>query len=176
MQHIKNILRLIIACLIIFFFANTSFSQSTTDSLKFFEADNSNIQYVGRIDFSNAKLPRFWAPGVYINASFEGASCKIILNDEVQYGVMHNYIEVVVDGNAKRLRLNDKENTIEIAKDLSNGIHTITICKNTESGIGYLEFKGIYCNKLLPPQPLPVHKLNASVILLPAAQAVMNLK
>jgi lysophospholipase L1-like esterase len=72
---------------------------------------------------------------------------------------MHNYIEVVVDGNAVRLKLNDKQNVIDAAKNLPAGKHTITICKNTESGIGYLEFKGIYCNKLLAPQPKPVRKI-----------------
>ena len=139
-------------------FLSTPKAQST-NQLSFFEADNTNIQYIGRIDFTNEKLPRFWSPGVYITACFEGTACNIVLNDEVQYGVMHNYIELVVDGNAKRLRLSDKENTIEAAKDLPFGIHTITICKNTESGIGYLEFKGIYCKKLMPPAPKPVHKI-----------------
>jgi hypothetical protein len=159
LQKNKNTGWLLLLCFACLLISKRSFAGFDNDSLSFFEADNPNIQYVGRIDFSNVKLPRFWSPGVYINASFEGTSCRIVLNDEVQYGVMHNYIEVVVDGKAARIRLNEKENTIEATKGLSSGKHTITICKNTESGIGYLEFKGIYCNKLLPPQALPVHKI-----------------
>ena len=31
-------------------------------SLSFFEADHPYIQYTGRIDFTNPKLPRFWHP------------------------------------------------------------------------------------------------------------------
>ena len=32
------------------------------NSISFFAADHPNIQYTGRIDFSNPKLPRFWQP------------------------------------------------------------------------------------------------------------------
>jgi hypothetical protein len=37
--------------------------------------------------------------------------------------------------------------------------HLVTICKDTESGIGYLELAGVFCNELLPPPPLPVRKI-----------------
>jgi hypothetical protein len=30
---------------------------------KWYTADDPRIQYMGRIDFSNPQLPRFWAPG-----------------------------------------------------------------------------------------------------------------
>jgi hypothetical protein len=38
-----------------------------------YEPDNPNLLYTGRIDFSNAKQPKFSAPGVYIQASFRGS-------------------------------------------------------------------------------------------------------
>jgi len=123
-------------------------------SLKFFRASNPLIRYVGRIDFSNPGLPRFWNPGVYLSLYFKGNNCKIILLDQVQYGVQHNYIEIVVDGKAKRIRLNHKTDTITVATDLGEGPHHLLICKDTESNIGYISVAGVLCQALLPNQDL----------------------
>src|ERR1700761_695407 len=119
--------------------------------LQVFKANNPKIQYTGRIDFTDPLKPRFWSPAVYIQAKFKGTSCAIMLNDEVLYGNSYNYFEVVIDNQQPvRLQTTGKTNVIEVAKNLPNGVHTITICKDTESGIGYLEFIGIKCAQLLP--------------------------
>lgn len=125
----------------------------------FFAADNPLIQYTGRIDFSNPKLPRFWQPGVYIKAKFEGTSCQVILNDEMLWGSFHNYLEVVVDGKARRIRTQSKTDTIQVAENLSQGVHELTIAKNTEANIGYLELVGIRCEKLVEAEKKPVRKI-----------------
>ena len=78
------------------------------DSLRFYAANDPHIQFTGRIDFTNPALPRFWQPGVYINAKFAGNACEVILNDEVLWGKNHNYIEVVVDNNPMRLQTKKK--------------------------------------------------------------------
>src|SRR5438874_13472608 len=65
--------------------------------LQVYSANNSYLHYVGRIDFSNPMKPRFWNPGVYIQARFEGTSVEIVINDEVQYNKNHNYIEFTID-------------------------------------------------------------------------------
>lgn len=125
----------------------------------FFNADNPNFQYVGRIDYSNPALPRFWQPGVYIVARFEGQICEFTVNDEIPYPAAHNYISYQVDNlPVKRLKLKEKVNIIQV-ENLPKGKHTLTICKSTESGIGYLEFVGIRCKKLLGPLPLPSRKI-----------------
>lgn len=129
-------------------------------SLTFFKADNPYIQYTGRIDFSNPLLPRFWAPGVYIKAKFKGALCEIILNDEVADSKNHNYIEVIIDNKKPfRIQITGKTNTIKAAGGLSDGAHTIIICKNTESGIGYVEFAGLRCKGLYIPDDKPLRKI-----------------
>ncbi len=135
-------------------------SSAKKNNLKLFEADNSNLQYTGRIDFSDRKKPRFWAPGVYIKAKFMGSSCEVIINDVELWGKSHNYLEVAID-NAKpfKIQTTGKLNTIKLADGLSKGEHTVTICKNTESSIGYLEFVGITCEKLLPLPPKPLRKI-----------------
>ncbi len=121
--------------------------------------DDSLIQYTGRVEKDNNQLPRFWSPGIYIRAKFAGDLCEIFFNDEVLYGNSHNYIEVIID-NHKPVRLQCKWKNNKLAvKKLHAGNHTITICKDTESGIGYLEFAGINCNKLLTLPVKPVRKI-----------------
>lgn len=138
----------------------TSFQPGTSHPLHFYKADNTYFQYTGRIDFSNAEKPRFWSPGVYVKARFKGTSCSIILNDEVLYGSYHNYIEWVVDDQKPvRLKLKNKTNSVLAAQNLKDTIHTISFYKNTESGIGYLEFVGFNCETLLPLPPKPSHKM-----------------
>lgn len=129
-------------------------------ALKFFSADNHNIQYYGRIDFANPLKPRFWSPGVYIKARFKGKACELLLDDEVKDGNTHNYVEVIIDDNPPyRIQTTGKTNAIKVAENLADGEHVVTICKDTESGIGYLEFIGIRCEALLPLVAKPNRKI-----------------
>jgi len=129
-------------------YVSGSFAANKT---RLFKADDKRFKYVGRIDFSNAEKPRFWAAGVYITAKFKGTSCTLLINDEEMHGTDHNYIEVIVDGIPSRIQTTGKTNEIEIAKGLKTTAHSLVICKDTESGIGYLEFVGIKCEALLTP-------------------------
>ncbi len=144
-------------------FAGICFSperlNAQNNDLVFFAADHPYIQYTGRIDFTDPKLPRFWQPGVYITAAFNGPSCSIILNDEMLWGANHNYLEIVVDGNARRLRTKTKRDTITVSGNLKNEVHTLVICKNTEANIGYLELVGLLCKQLVKPLPPPQRKI-----------------
>src|SRR5258708_33133154 len=121
--------------------ANITFAKPGKPNLKLYKASNTNIQYFGRINFSDPLKPRFWSPGVYIKAKFKGTDCELVINDEILGGDSHNYIEIAIDNNPPvRIKLADKQNIIKAAQGLANTEHTITICKDTESGIGYLEF------------------------------------
>jgi len=134
--------------------------KESANELKFFGAENKNIQYTGRIDFSNPGKPRFYQPGVYLKAAFEGTSCSFIVNDEVLWGKSHNYLQVVVDDTLLfRIKTKSHIDTIDIVKNLSKGKHTILICKNTEAGIGYVEFVGFLCRELLPLSFKPEKKM-----------------
>ena len=130
------------------------------DKPQLFEADNKAFQYTGRVDFQNPKLPKFWAPGVTIQAKFKGTVCDVILKDEERYHSNHNFVSVAIDdGPVTRLKLTTATNTIRVAEGLSEGAHTLTLCKGTEAGIGYLEFVGIRCESLLPLPKKPSRKL-----------------
>jgi hypothetical protein len=134
------------------------------ERINLYRASHPYFQYTGRIDFSDPAKPRFWSSGVYISAKFRGDYCQVILNDEVLYGSYHNYIELILDQDKPiRLKLTGKTDSIVMGSlwpNISAGkIHTITICKNTEDGIGYLEFVGLRCKALLPMPAKPARKI-----------------
>lgn len=129
------------------------------NTLKFYGAADSRIQYIGRVDFSNPALPRFYASGVYITIAFFGDSCELVVNDEELYGKNHNYVSIILDNQpAKRIKLKEAKNVLKFGS-LGKRPHRLTICKSTESGIGYLELVGIRCKKLLNPPEKPSRRV-----------------
>ena len=126
---------------------------------RFFAADDARIQFTGRIDFADAKRPRFWAAGVYLTVRFQGPSCEVDMADEVKDGTSYNYLEIVMDGVRARQQLTGKANTLVVVKGLGKGPHILVICKDTEALIGYLEFTGLRCAKLLLPLPRPARRI-----------------
>lgn len=132
---------------------------SDRSPLRFYHPSDTKIQYTGRIDFSNQMLPRFWAPGVYIKLAFEGNFFELIINDEQKWEG-NNYVSIAIDDlPVKRIKLGKKRNVLQLGDGLSRQKHIITICKSTESGIGYLEFVGVRCKKLVQAPPLPKLKI-----------------
>ena len=121
------------------------------------DADDPNIQYVGRFDFSNPKKVTFDWSGVFITAYFEGTSCAVRLND------INNEYEIVIDNNAPRLLNPDSSKIYFVAKNLdSSHSHKIIIQKRTEAFIGKGEFLGFILDegkKLLPPDKRPDRRI-----------------
>ena len=141
-------------------FACRTQQKTTQPSVRLIEADDPAIQYTGRVDFSNPKRPKFWAPGVYMKATFVGRSCDVVVNGENYGGNNHNYLEIVVDNDQPiRLQTKGKTDTIRVVRDMPDTQHTITVCKNTESNIGYLEFVGFICKGLVASPPKPTRKI-----------------
>ncbi len=128
--------------------------------LKYFAANHPFVQYMGRIDFSNPQLPRFWQPAVMVTFRFKGAEAEILLHDEQLWGSNQNYIELVVDGKAIRLQTRSRSDTLSLKPYLDDGpVHEVMLCKNTEANIGYLELAGIRCHQLLKPLRKPKRKI-----------------
>jgi hypothetical protein len=129
-------------------------SHTTNDTL--IGADNTNIRYVGRIDWKNPAAPSFSNPGVYIKAEFKGTYCNIDIEDETNM----NYIAVVIDNGPPERFLIDKGRKIyKVASGLSKKEHSILICKETESGVGSLIFYGFRCDGLLKVNDMPTRKM-----------------
>lgn len=137
---------------------DSSCQSSDSKRLVTFSPDHPGIRYTGRIDFTNPQLPRFWQPGVYIELSFTGDQCMIILNDEMLWGVNNNYVDIVLDGKRSRIQTKGKRDTIEVNGG-SSGTHSLLVCKDTEANIGWLELAGIICEAIVPSLPAPARKL-----------------
>jgi len=146
----KSLFSLLVICCL--FIANTANSQT------FYNAANSNFQYMGRGDFSNPNEPKFWAAGAQIIFKFKGNSCTISLTDENLYGKNLNYIQLIVDGKYSRFKLSNKESKLSLG-ELKDTIHSVIVCKTTESNIGYLQFNGATCQKLIAPTAMPKRKI-----------------
>ncbi len=125
-----------------------------------YDPDNQYIQYTGRFDITNVKKPKSWAAGTYIKVKYKGDSCTFLLKDNNLYGKYKNYIEAVIDDTIlKRIQTSPDRDTYTFGQGLAYGTHTIVICKNTESNIGYLEFSGLLVHKLLRPDNKPERKI-----------------
>jgi lysophospholipase L1-like esterase len=107
-----------------------------SESTGIIDADDPNIQYVGRFDRSNLKKAVFDWSGVYIRAKFEGTRCSIRLNDG------ENLYAVTIDDQEPQVLQTDTSTVYSIATGLSDTVHTILLEKRTEASIGKGEFLG----------------------------------
>ncbi|MFT4204950.1 MAG: GDSL-type esterase/lipase family protein [Chitinophagaceae bacterium] len=115
-----------------------------------YRGDDPRIRYMGRIEMFGSQ-PRLWTGGAYFSFRFKGDTAMVILEDEVRYGVQHNYMEIQVDNDRPiRLRLNKKIDTIYIVPATKSAVHNTVVCKDTETGIGYVGVNGIVAEELLP--------------------------
>ena len=103
------------------------------------DADNPDIVYTGRIDFTNPKSPAFAFPGITIEACFEGSRISVLLVDSGS----QNYYNVSID-NREVLVIRTEKGThpFPIAEGLADCTHTIRIYKRTEALCGTTRFIG----------------------------------
>lgn len=126
-----------------------------------FSPPQTNYQYSGRIDFTQAQTPSISWPGSSVTTKFTGTSLAITLDD--QYG--KNYFNVFIDNdfnNPVIIACKQGKHTYNIAKDLSDTVHTFTLFKRTEGEEGRTKFLGISLadgEKLLPPPAKPTRKI-----------------
>ncbi len=121
------------------------------------EPDNPLFKYVGRFDFTDVKRPRVHAPGAYVFFKFKGTYVEVEVYDQQQWG-NQNYLEIIIDGKRERIQTQYKKNTLRY-DGLADTEHTFMLVKDTEAGIGYIEFGGARCDQLIAPGDLPTRKL-----------------
>jgi len=107
-------------------------------------ANNSLIEYSGRIDFTYSLAPQFSYSGVSIRACFQGTSISIILGDA---GTQNYYTIILDNAIIKRIQTIKGRNTYELASGLSDTIHEIEIYRLTEEGFGITQFYGYLLDK-----------------------------
>ena len=92
-------------------------------------ANDPNIQYHGRWDFSDPLAPSHSWPGVYIHARFEGTSIGVRMADNFCY------YNIIID-EIPRTVFHPTTNTVTtymLATGLVDGLHTIRIEKRNET-------------------------------------------
>ena len=131
-------------------------SCNITREPKLFPANHEWISYIGRTTASETGRIKMWAPGVYFTFHFSGTSCELLINDEMKWDHNLNYLQVIIDDTLVcRIQTTSKVNRLKLAEGLPRGVHTITVCKDTESNIGFVEVEGVVVEKLLPPPAKP---------------------
>jgi hypothetical protein len=126
---------------------------------KFIAADNANIQYFGRWDFTIPSSPSHSWPGVYIYTEFNGTSIGVKLNDNFCY------YNVIIDDSVLTPPFHGTvagSTAYTLATGLANTHHTITILKRDESTWAQFSFQGFYVDdgsELLPPKSRPLHRI-----------------
>ena len=134
---------------------NSGKNESKAVTITLISASDPKIHYTGRIDKHLADQYKYSAPGVYIEAKFKGTACSFDMAAEGS----QNYIEIVLDnGMPERIPVDQIRKTYIVASGLSNGIHTVLICKDTEAGMGSLFFYGFRCEELIN-FPAPERKI-----------------
>ena len=104
-------------------------------------ADDPNIQYIGRIDFTNRKAPLISWAGPCVRANFTGTSLKIKIDGK---GSQHMF-GVIINGNyddVKVFKCNEGEGVYDIASGLEDKTHEVLIHKRTDGGKNEIAFIG----------------------------------
>jgi len=136
-----------------------AFALFASNNDTYYKASDKRFSYMGRGDFSNPDHPRFWTAAAQVSFSFKGTKCTIDLTDEHLYGKNLNYIVLVVDGKYSRFKLPAAENKLSVGNNLKDTIHTVVLCKCTETNIGYIQFNGVSCRELLQHPTPPKRKI-----------------
>lgn len=128
-----------------------------------YDADDPNLQYTGRIEWTNPKQPRFSLGATYLTARFRGTGVTVRLKDEHRYGKWRNYYDAIVDGMVvKKIRPEDDVTIVSypISTDLPYSEHEVTVVKRTEPNVGAGFFFGLEVNgELLPPAARPDRRM-----------------
>jgi hypothetical protein len=123
--------------------------------------DSKNLQYTGRIDFSEQAAPVITWPGTSIAGNFTGRSFAVKLDD--QNG--KNYFNVFLDGDTAHpfiIQAGEGSKTYAVASNLPAGKHGFLITKRTEGEEGATVFRGLELDdagKLLQPPPRPERRI-----------------
>ncbi|MBV7534164.1 electron transporter RnfD [Duganella sp. sic0402] len=115
--------------------------------------DNAQLQYTGRIDFTDRARPMLSWPGSSIAGNFTGSSLTVKLDD--QQG--KNFFNVFIDGEYTRPVIIEAKQggaSYPVASGLKAGAHSFLITKRTDGEEGGTFFQGLELadgGALLPP-------------------------
>ncbi len=134
----------------------TPMPAATPITYTYFDADNSNIAYYGRWDFTDPKNPAAdWGP-VYIKVNFQGPGISVKFNDpnnNFQYSIDNGNFKTVA-GNAAL--------EYDLAEGLADTTHQLLFVRRSECDFGTTIFQGVGLAQgmqLLPVSQPPSHRI-----------------
>lgn len=110
----------------------------SSHATSFITADNPDIQYSGRWDFSDPLNPRHSWPGIFVVATFDGDTIGVRMRDTI------NYYDVYIDGKLRGIFHGDMPGDADyiLADDLRDTIHTLRFSQRNIS-FGIYTFSGL---------------------------------
>ena len=118
-------------------------------------ANDPNLQYRGRFDFTDPRAPRFDWSAVSISARFQGARVGILLDDG------KNDYAAYIDGKVRKVIVTGTNTQYDLT-GLPKGTHNLVLVKRTEASFGIATFKGLVLEDgttLLPLDPPPSRRI-----------------
>lgn len=129
---------------------------NSNNNLQEIAADNSNFQYIGRVNWQNPQAPIFSFPATATRFNFEGTTLKLKLADDNWGGT--NYIGVYIDDNPEPIIINIDSDIqpqmYSVAEGLEDRVHQALVMKRNDYVTGEFSFHGIAIDankKLRPP-------------------------
>jgi lysophospholipase L1-like esterase len=114
-----------------------------TGSKSFIPADNRNISYIGRFDFSNKLKPVFMYSGCAIRTCFNGTSVEMVMKDDS----LRNMFNVIIDDSLSIIKTDKNDSIYLLAANLQDKKHTLEIIRRTEWHGGNTTFMGFRLDK-----------------------------
>ena len=128
-----------------------------------------DAHFVGRIDLSDPSAPVFYYAGSYLVARFQGRSLQADFSDEGAWNEFGNQVGFILDDGEPKVRQLGKgeaHQVVDVAADLRDGEHNLTIMKlqGPGNGRGSVTLHHLILDpgkSLLSPSPLPRFKIEA---------------
>ena len=129
---------------------------------KIIYAQNENIIFHGRVDFSNLQAPKIFWPGSGFTLWFKGTSIEVVLDDLDG----SNYYNAIIDDDIPNRTVIDcvkGTKSYVISKNLTQGVHKLQLLRRTDGTSPQTIFKGINLSKegeiMSPQESLPKLKI-----------------
>jgi Carbohydrate esterase 2 N-terminal/GDSL-like Lipase/Acylhydrolase family len=140
--------------LLYFFFLITSVT-CCQQSAQFVDYKNEQIEYMGRMTFTDTSGAEMYWSGSSIKLNFTGTMVKALLKDEKG----DNYFNIIIDnGTPVVIRPGTTRSFYTLATDLENKAHTVQIYKRTEWDRGTSWFYGFELDNGATLLPRSAHK------------------
>ncbi len=107
-------------------------------------ANDSNLRYIGRVDWADSANPKISYSGTFLKCKFNGTSLKAKFSER-NWGD-GTWVGARIDGGneiAVYMGNGLSDQTLTIATGLSNSTHSLELYRRTPPDTGWLQFKGL---------------------------------